>query len=64
MTIFVICEIKTTHINILDDTVEGIEHTKDPSFGIQYHPESAPGPQDSTYLFDRFIKNMEDYRNA
>ena len=51
--------LKVTHINILDDTVEGIEHTKDPSFGIQYHPESAPGPNDSHYLFLRFIEMMK-----
>ena len=54
--------LKVTHINILDDTVEGIEHTKDPSFGIQYHPESAPGPNDSHYLFHRFIDLMEERR--
>ena len=51
--------LKVTHINILDDTVEGIEHIKDPSFGIQYHPESAPGPNDSHYLFLRFIEMMK-----
>ena len=49
-----------THINLLDDTVEGIRHASDPSFGIQYHPESSPGPNDSEHLFDRFIKLMRE----
>jgi len=47
-----------THLNLLDNTIEGIEHESDPSFGIQYHPESAPGPEDSIYLFERFIGLM------
>ena len=45
-----------THKNILDDTVEGVECKKDKIFSVQYHPESAPGPQDSGYLFDKFIQ--------
>ena len=53
-----------THINILDNTVEGLKCERDSVFCVQYHPESAPGPQDSDYLFDRFIKLMEDKRNA
>ena len=44
-----------THINLLDGTVEGVECGRDMAFGVQYHPESSPGPQDSAYLFDRFI---------
>ena len=48
-------ELKVTHKNILDDTVEGVECKKDKVFSVQYHPESAPGPQDSGYLFDKFI---------
>lgn len=48
-----------THVNLLDDTVEGMECTKDHIFSVQYHPESAPGPEDSEYLFDRFIRMME-----
>jgi len=43
-----------THVNLLDDTVEGVRCERDGAFGVQYHPESAPGPQDSAYLFDRF----------
>ncbi len=53
-----------THINLLDNTVEGVENKKDKAFSVQYHPESAPGPEDSTYLFDKFIKMMEDNKNA
>lgn len=53
-----------THINLLDETAEGIEYEKDRVFGVQYHPESAPGPQDSAYLFDKFIRLMEESRNA
>lgn len=48
-----------THINLLDNTVEGAECAEDKIFSVQYHPESAPGPQDSTYLFDRFITLMQ-----
>ena len=44
-----------THVNILDGTIEGVECLRDSAFSVQYHPESAPGPQDSAYLFDRFI---------
>lgn len=53
-----------THINLLDQTVEGLKCDKDSVFSVQYHPESAPGPQDSTYLFDRFIKMMEAQSDA
>lgn len=49
-----------THINLLDQTVEGVKCEKDRVFSVQYHPESAPGPQDSTYLFERFLKWMEE----
>ena len=51
-----------THINILDNTIEGMKCGKDRVFSVQYHPESAPGPQDSGYLFDRFIDLMEEGR--
>lgn len=52
--------LEVTHINLLDHTVEGVECLQDRVFGVQYHPESAPGPQDSSYLFDRFITLMEE----
>ena len=54
-----------THINLLDNTVEGAACMEDKIFSVQYHPESAPGPQDSGYLFDQFIGMMkENQRNA
>ncbi len=49
-----------THINILDNTIEGVECVADRVFSVQYHPESAPGPNDSAYLFDKFINMMEE----
>ena len=48
-----------THVNLLDGTVEGQKCAADRVFSVQYHPESAPGPQDSAYLFDEFIAMME-----
>ena len=48
-----------THRNLLDGTVEGVTCERDRAFSVQYHPESAPGPQDSTHLFDRFVRFME-----
>lgn len=47
-----------THKNLLDDTAEGVESEENKLFSVQYHPESAPGPQDSAYLFDKFIDLM------
>ena len=49
-----------THLNLLDNTVEGVRCKADKVFSVQYHPESAPGPCDSGYLFSRFINLMED----
>ena len=49
-----------THRNLLDGTVEGVKCGKDRAFSVQYHPESAPGPQDSAHLFDRFLKMTEE----
>ena len=51
-----------THRNLLDGTVEGIKCGGDRVFSVQYHPESAPGPQDSAHLFDRFVQMMEEYK--
>ncbi|OGO88966.1 MAG: carbamoyl phosphate synthase small subunit [Clostridiales bacterium GWF2_36_10] len=50
--------LKVTHKNLLDNTVEGAESIEEKLFSVQYHPESAPGPQDSAYLFDKFIDMM------
>lgn len=47
-----------THKNLLDNTAEGVESVENKLFSVQYHPESAPGPQDSAYLFDKFIQLM------
>lgn len=55
-------DLDMTHYNLLDATVEGVACMKDRCFGIQYHPESAPGPEDSGYLFDRFIRWMQQYK--
>jgi carbamoyl-phosphate synthase small subunit len=53
-------EIEITHINLNDKTVAGLRHKTLPIFSVQYHPESAPGPHDSEYLFQRFIDLMEN----
>lgn len=52
--------LKVTHVNILDGTVEGLKCAEDGVFSVQYHPESSPGPQDSGYLFDAFVRSMEE----
>ena len=58
-------DLTATHINLLDNTIEGVECKADRVFSVQYHPESAPGPQDSAYLFDKFVQLMkEDKGNA
>lgn len=51
-------EVELTHINLNDNSCEGMRHKKYPAFSVQYHPEHAPGPHDSLYLFDRFIDMM------
>ena len=54
--------LKITHLNVLDGTVEGVSCGAERVFSVQYHPESAPGPRDSAYLFDRFIAMMDPGR--
>jgi len=51
-------EVEITHINLNDNSLEGMRHTRYPAFSVQYHPEYAPGPHDALYLFDRFIEMM------
>ena len=48
-----------THLNLNDRTVEGLAHTREPLFSVQYHPEASPGPHDARYLFRRFVELME-----
>jgi carbamoyl-phosphate synthase small subunit len=54
-------EIEITHINLNDHTLEGFRHKTIPAFSVQYHPEAAPGPHDSRYLFDTFIQAMKEF---
>ena len=51
--------VELTHLNLNDNTVEGIRCKDKPAFSVQYHPEASPGPHDSNYLFDDFIKLMD-----
>lgn len=51
--------VEITHVNLNDNTVEGIQIKGHKAFSVQYHPESSPGPHDSRYLFDRFVKEMQ-----
>ena len=51
--------VEVTHINLNDNTVEGMRHKTEPAFSVQYHPEAAPGPHDSRYLFARFKQLIE-----
>lgn len=53
-------DVVITHVNLNDDTVEGIRHKYLPVYSVQFHPEGAPGPEDSSYLFDKFIDIMEE----
>lgn len=53
---------EVTHINNNDRTIEGLRHKKYPAFSVQYHPEAAPGPFDSSYLFDDFIQMIRDHK--
>jgi len=54
--------LQVTHINNNDGTIEGLRHEKYPAFSVQYHPEAAPGPIDSGYLFDEFLDMIREHR--
>lgn len=57
-------ETEISHINLNDGTVEGLRHKSEPLFCVQYHPEAAPGPHDSQYLFDEFASLMKEFAVA
>ena len=52
-------DVRVTHLNLYDGTVEGFRHTTKPIFSVQYHPEASPGPHDADYLFQQFLDAME-----
>jgi len=54
-------DIELTHFNLNDDTLEGFRHRREPVFCVQYHPEASPGPHDSHYLFDDFMKLIKEW---
>ena len=55
-------DIEFTHINLNDQTLEGFRHRREPLVAVQYHPEAAPGPHDSFYLFNDFVGMMEEWK--
>jgi len=55
-------EVELTHVDLNDNTLEGLRHKTLPLFSVQYHPEAAPGPHDSHYLFHDFRKMMEEWK--
>jgi len=56
-------QIEITHVNLNDNTLEGMRHKKLPVFSVQFHPEASPGPHDANYLFREFIKLMAKSKN-
>jgi carbamoyl-phosphate synthase small subunit len=57
-------EVVLTHMNLNDQTLEGLRHRSLPLFSVQYHPEASPGPHDSSYLFERFVTMMEECKKG
>jgi len=53
--------VEVTHMNLNDNTVEGIRHKELPIFSVQFHPEASAGPHDAAYLFDEFVRLMDEY---
>jgi carbamoyl-phosphate synthase small subunit len=56
--------VRATHINLNDNTIEGLEHETYPAFSVQYHPEASPGPHDAYGLFAKFVDMMEEFRDS
>jgi len=56
--------VEVTHLNLNDQTVEGMRHKEYPIFSVQYHPEAAPGPHDATYFFDQFSNLIETHSTS
>jgi carbamoyl-phosphate synthase small subunit len=54
--------VELTHVDLNDNTLEGLRHRNYPLFSVQYHPEASPGPHDSHYLFGDFVKMMSEWR--
>jgi carbamoyl-phosphate synthase small subunit len=57
-------DVEYTHINLNDQTLEGFRHRREPAMAVQYHPEAAPGPHDSLYLFGDFVRMMEEWKRG
>ena len=55
-------DVKVTHLNLYDGTVEGLRAIDRPIYSVQYHPEASPGPHDADYLFKQFVDDMERRR--
>ncbi|HIE65152.1 MAG: glutamine-hydrolyzing carbamoyl-phosphate synthase small subunit [Nitrospira sp.] len=57
-------EVEVTHLNLNDDTVEGMRHRSLAAFSVQYHPEASPGPHDAAYLFEEFFQSLSSRENT